>query len=201
MDPFVWGPMTWNLIFDICWRMDKIMPIRNTKLRQHVQVFFQLLTNLLPCPSCCCSYKRILLKLKFPQNNYLHWAYHVKDYVNQKLGKQSPPLEEVQRRMRTMSAMTSVGSIWDLLFIIAFDYSIAHAKAIYILFEVLPDILDQLRIGKPIPRILKRNPIHIKTNLKSRKALVLYLCHISKRNIHQVTKQYSNCCVDNKQQS
>jgi hypothetical protein len=216
MDPFVWGPLAWNLIFDICWRLDtKMKKSPEKKLHDNVETFFHLLTILLPCQDCCCSYREILKKLPFPNSSsssYFHWAYHLKDFVNQKLEKKSPPIEEVYRRMQTISSASSANTIWDLLFMIgfhSFSFSTSTKNPIQLeqgkkrtkvairrLFEILPTILGgPLRIANSIANEIKRNP---KPDLRSKKSFLLYLCKLSKRNLYQVQKQYLNCCLKKK---
>ncbi len=110
MDPTIWGPKLWNIIFDICWAIDR----NNTSKiqQQSVTIFFESLQYLLPCKYCRMSYVQYLRDLKGPpksgSGNALRWAYTLRNKVNNKLKrKYKLTFEKFERRMKTYQSMSS----------------------------------------------------------------------------------------------
>lgn len=142
MDPSIWGPLAWQLIFDINWgvclarnssggsgsnstpRVDMVL------VDAAVNSFYNSLQYLLPCKYCRESYREYLKSMgsvnTMDQNDCtaaLKWAYNLKNKVNDKLGKRDrPTFDQVMRRMKTYQAFGSQYSVIDFLFIVVENY-------------------------------------------------------------------------------
>lgn len=72
MDPSVWGPKLWNVIYDICWMLDGLArPAK--ELTDAVDTFFVSLRFLLPCIYCRQSYQNFY-HLLGPVTKRVSWS-------------------------------------------------------------------------------------------------------------------------------
>lgn len=150
MDPTLWGPLAWSLIFDLNWGLCQLKnspELMATFTDEHIRTidaavltFYQSLQYMLPCKYCRESYRYYLssmdnlsLRRGAPVGHSsgveksctkaLRWAYDLKNKVNDKLNKtHRPTFEQVLARMQTLHSFGSQYSLMDFLFIIAENY-------------------------------------------------------------------------------
>lgn len=123
MDPNIWGPKLWNIIYDVgymCEHYSKGRPVPRV-LETAIGNLFESFQYLLPCIYCRQSYKT------YYQKNFhntgppigpgaLRWVYRLKDLVNKKLGKKSIPFYEFKNRMDTWASASCDGDVLRILF-------------------------------------------------------------------------------------
>lgn len=192
MDPSIWGTKLWNIIFDICWMLER----RGARLPQTskdaVNGFFDSMTYLLPCIHCRKSYSEYLDDLKMPphKTGALRWCYDLKNLVNKKLNKKdSPPTYDCfKRRMKTWTSASSPGDLWDILSVYAMNFDVIspdlskkkkHISMMKLLSD-LPKILIYLPNREKQVEIMKKHPPTTKDVLSS-STLLQYLCTLSNK--------------------
>lgn len=211
MDPNIWGPKLWNIIFDICWNLDNSK--LNSTQKQSVQLFFASLKYLLPCKYCRSSYVQFYGELDgsppFNSEQALKWAYDLRNKVNVKLKKQDKPptFEKVLRRMKTYQSLASQNDVIDVLFILATNYMADVERPeehkikktwFWIMINILPFVLSILPQQQKLSKILMENPAH-QQNIKNKDTVMMYLCHISEvfdgnhRTIESMCEKYQHC--------
>lgn len=112
MDPSIWGPACWRLVFTACF---KLPPRRCIDM-------FDALRYVLPCVHCRRSYRMYLQRLP-PEaaiqatvaNSAAKYCWTIKDYVNGKLGAGPLPFSLVCARHEVFSAPVSRMDVVDLL--------------------------------------------------------------------------------------
>lgn len=113
MDPNVWGPALWDLLFFIC--------LRNPDKPKQMARIFTLLETILPCRDCRRSY--VAYKNQFPFSEAADpamWLWTIHDMVNQKLGKICISFEKLKRRYDVFSVTTHDLIVLDVYCIVAF---------------------------------------------------------------------------------
>lgn len=204
MDPSIWGPPLWTMIFDVCWNLEvkTVNGKCTSKQRRDVEIFFYSLKHVLPCRYCRDSYKKFLRSLSSHNRvgppcgrGALRWAYNLKNLVNRKLHRSDyPTYEVIRRRMKTYSSCTSVTDVLDILFIFAVNFppsprdpAAAQKRNSMLLFvNSLPNILDLMSRDcsargvvnhglRHEASVLRRNPLK-PDHVASRKNLFEYLC-------------------------
>lgn len=88
MDPKVWGPVFWSILFESCKYVDsyKNDTTINDNPVLYINEFLRLLSWVLPCSECRASFNLIIQH--FPPSkcsSYLEWIWAVRNIVNQKL--------------------------------------------------------------------------------------------------------------------
>ena len=126
MNPSVWGPATWDLLFGLSYRC------KETHC-QDLCLLYRYMEYVLPCDDCRTSLteyrKLVTCKLceKTPETCVV-WLWTVHDLVNQKLGKICVSLDDLTARHTTLYATTSEFAIWDVLSMMTLTCAPRYAK-------------------------------------------------------------------------
>ena len=124
MDPNIWGPKLWNIIYDIGYMCEHYHSRHKAPpkiLGNSIRTVFESFVSLLPCIYCRESYKFFYYN-KFHGNpppigrGALRWTYRLKDLVNKKLGKKSIPYSEFKKRMDTWASASCDADVLRILF-------------------------------------------------------------------------------------
>lgn len=121
MDPHIWGPPTWDLLF--------YAALSRHGDHESLIALFQLLPHVLPCDHCRASCEVHLSKLQPAEiidpgddNSAARWLYCIKDITNQKLGKTlSPPFSKVEQRLKACTQPLDMPTVLDVLQMLAVD--------------------------------------------------------------------------------
>lgn len=112
MDPDVWGPPLWDLLFTVAFQ---------SRDRARVVTLFGLLEKVIPCRACRRSYAQCLqchamshIREGRPDSAAI-WLWTIHDMVNQKLGKTAISFEKVKKRHMAFSRLTHDLLVVDLL--------------------------------------------------------------------------------------
>ena len=119
MEPTLWGPGLWHLLFSIAWQChDKVLPDLLRVILYHVP-------TLLPCQQCQDHYVRNHLTLRKRHGEpttaceAFVWLYHLKDAVNKSLHTPSISLADLRQRYRTFGARLDDVLVADTLLLVA----------------------------------------------------------------------------------
>ena len=162
MDPNVWGPPLWDMLFTICFKVPK-----TSETIADLQQLFVLLEKVIPCSNCRRSYAMYRKEVKptssirtSDANSAAVWLWTIHDMVNQKLGKICISFDKLQKRHASTTFITHDVVVLDILTIFAlaskpvmFDKSIEFVCVISRLlratscFFKLPDLIDALSLS------------------------------------------------------
>ena len=122
MDPNVWGPSLWDLLFFIACNIDV-----KTNYDKIISLF-QLLETMLPCSQCRRHYATYraevppLSKIKRnKQESVAVWLWVIHDMVNQNIGKHCISYEKVKKKHESLTCIVSDISIFDSFIFIWFS--------------------------------------------------------------------------------
>jgi hypothetical protein len=114
MDPNVWGPACWDILFYVAY---------NTDLSKHtpqIHTLFHLLEVMLPCSHCrrhYAVYKKevpcVSTIKKHDKLSAFAWLWIIHDMVNQNLGKICMSYEKLLKKHKTLTCIVSDFSILD----------------------------------------------------------------------------------------
>lgn len=116
MDPKLWGPMCWNMMFDMAEIMD-VHPGDPGLWRLGEEWFF-LLGFIMPCKHCRESYQLLQMKTlpsplvlaKISPVPWTEWVFTLKNFINLKLRKDNTLLfDTVLERRKIWGMQTSEG--------------------------------------------------------------------------------------------
>lgn len=116
MNPNVWGPACWDLLFYITFHVDLKQNI------SHIQTLFHLLEILLPCSHCRRHYA--LYKKQVPPTTNIkkdqaesaaQWLWIIHDMVNQNLGKICIDYSSLKKKHSSFTCLVSDLTIFDSL--------------------------------------------------------------------------------------
>lgn len=137
MDPAVWGPACWRLVFTACYKLP----------RSRCLDLFEALRYVLPCVHCRQSYRMYLQRLP-PATaidstplSAARFAWTVKDYVNGKLDAGALPFSLLCTRHEVFASPVSRMDIADLLCCMATQVSDTDQVAAY---EIFAGVMDDL---------------------------------------------------------
>lgn len=210
MDPSIWGPKLWNVIFDLCHGLDGE---HSETQKQAVMLVFGALRDLLPCRYCRDSYRGYVQDLPmdayFSSHKCLEWAYTLKNKVNAKLDKRdSISYEKFERRMATWTTASSNSDVFDVLYILALNWTPrafspeqrAQKKyALFVLLNALPVALELLPNRQKTIAALAAAQDLTAEDLKSQQALLAWLCGAAAkcngpcRSVPDAKKKYGHC--------
>ena len=116
MQPTLWGPATWDVMFACAWTCKKA----DFKLLSHT--IFTLLPSLLPC-STCRDHFRANVRLVHKRNGgapttpygMVRWLWHCKDAVNKSLHQPSAPFTVVTDRLEFHGGVVDDVRVGDVL--------------------------------------------------------------------------------------
>ena len=114
MDPDIWGPCFWDMLFFIACNCDI-----NTQY-DNILTLFQLLETILPCSQCrrhYASYRTEVpplhkIKRNKPESAAI-WLWVIHDMVNQNIGKHCVSYEKVKKKHQALTCIVSDTSIFD----------------------------------------------------------------------------------------
>lgn len=149
MDPFIWGPLLWNILEDCCYSLDT----QNVSQRHQDMfiIFAHSLTYLLPCVYCRNSYSKFI-KVEAPEEyikikNLSQWVFNIHNLVNKKLNKQSNiTFKKFQKRLQVQTSRSTHTDIIDFTNILILNYDVKqhpHKREwMFYFFNTLPAIID-----------------------------------------------------------
>ena len=138
MDPNVWGPPLWDLLFTLAFRSADV---------KNIAELFRLLEKVIPCQHCRRSYAVMMNQHKLTlitdaQDSAAVWLWTVHDMVNQKLGKVAINFEVLKKKHKSFLALTSDLLVVDLLGMMTFvakdEYVSVFAAKLIDLLRTLP---------------------------------------------------------------
>lgn len=128
MDPNVWGPPLWDLMFSLCFKC-----AQNPQTTSDLQHLFLLLEKVMPCSHCRRSYalyrKQVkpttVIRAEVP-NSAAMWLWTIHDMVNQKLGKICISYEKLEKRHRCITVITHDLLVMDIFVMVALSVKKSH---------------------------------------------------------------------------
>ena len=115
MDPNVWGPPLWDLLFTLAFRVPAAK-------REALVKLFVSLEKVIPCQHCRRSYTMYAKQIRPAavitpdvQDSAAMWLWTIHDMVNQKLGKIAISFDKIQKRHQSFSLLTSDLILVDIL--------------------------------------------------------------------------------------
>tara|TARA_B100001741_G_scaffold274296_1_gene243941 strand:+ start:3102 stop:3707 length:606 start_codon:yes stop_codon:yes gene_type:complete len=143
MDPNVWGPSLWDLLFYIACNVD----IKTQYDR--ILSLFQLLETMLPCSQCRRHYATYRaevpplsqIKRNKPESAAI-WLWVIHDMVNQSIGKHCISYEKVKKKHEALTCIVSDTSVFDCFMFIWFSSKkkIKLAEGLQITLDLLKSI-------------------------------------------------------------
>lgn len=145
IDPNVWGPSLWDLLFYISFHAD---------LSEHcadIQHLFQLLEVVLPCSNCRRHYA--LYRKEVPPTTRINkkqkesaaqWLWTIHDMVNQNLGKICIDYESLVKKHKSLSLIIHDLTIFDLFVFMWFSSKNKKkiSEGINLILKLLRNISD-----------------------------------------------------------
>lgn len=138
MDPNVWGPPMWDLLFTLCFKCDA------PTCSETLIGVLDALEVILPCPDCRRSYKKHRQMLQSTSSQEMpiaKWLWKIHDMVNAKLGKICISFERLEARHKSMTCLTNDFAIVDLFAIASMS---ADASATRDAFAKVLGLLAQI---------------------------------------------------------
>jgi hypothetical protein len=123
MDTAIWGPLMWQFINDVAVVNDEVHANLKNEEKDVFPKFVKHLKYMLPCRYCRESYSMFISKMP-PSTSMIRWAYKIHNKVNKKLKRKTPiKFEKFQRRCMVYGGFGSSQHLWDLVFILALNFS------------------------------------------------------------------------------
>ena len=194
MDPNVWGPPMWDLLFFIALKSDL-----DTNITE-IQMLFSLLAYVLPCSSCRKHYS--MYKQEVPpttsikKSNKLsaaQWLWTIHDMVNQNLGKICISFDKVIKKQSTITFITSDLIVFDL-FVMMIKGCKKTNKVIEAI-DIICKLLENISPYFELPSIVKKyemNETNIEKQLENIKNELLLFKKIQPQSHSSYEKQYDN---------
>lgn len=189
MDPNVWGPPMWDLLFTLCFKCDAPM------CSETLVGLLDALEVVLPCPDCRKSYikhRQMMQSTSSRDLSIAKWLWKIHDMVNAKLGKICISFEKLEARHKSMTCLTNDFAIVDLFAIASMS---ADASAIRDAFVKVIGLLAQINechnVFFRLPRLWKQEETEpFWNNLYSTK-VALYESHGMKpQTLEEFEAQY-----------
>ena len=159
MDPNIWGPPLWDMLFTFCF---KCSPNAIPTL-QHL---FSLLETAIPCSNCRRSYaayrKELLPITSIASGGHLAsaiWLWTIHDMVNQKIGKICITFDKLEKRYTAFDFLTSDFSVIDVLCIIVYGAKLKRRHIEFV--RCVGDLLRSCSVVFRLPDILTQHLIKI----------------------------------------
>lgn len=110
MDPAIWGPKTWDVLFVAALNLDP----------SEVAPLVELYAECLPCVHCRRSFavyrgQMPCESMSGSRDSLFKWVWAMHDMVNQKLGKPSLTMDRARRRYQSFSSYVSCTDVVDVL--------------------------------------------------------------------------------------
>tara|TARA_B100001778_G_scaffold202950_1_gene167633 strand:- start:68 stop:673 length:606 start_codon:yes stop_codon:yes gene_type:complete len=152
IDPNVWGPTFWDLLFYIAINYD------NVTQHDNIMQLFSLLESVLPCSDCRRHYS--LFKQQIPPIQKIKkkdpsaasvWLWVIHDMVNQNIGKICISYEKLLKKHKSLSCIISDLSIFDSFMFMWFSNSKKEkAKTAIELIILLLDSIHEFKVCKVV---------------------------------------------------
>lgn len=158
MDPKIWGPPIWGILYEVCRYADEFLSKVN-----YITEFSEALRWSLPCSECRASFT-IILSFLPPTRPYLDWIWKIRNVVNQKL--QCPisaciTLEQFRSRAKMWKRFSTAETIITVLKFLLFHFTKnvslvpkEHLKGLARFIALLPLVLPQDVIPSQLREIL-----------------------------------------------
>ncbi len=157
MDPNVWGPPLWDMLFTLAFKCDKKCAID----MQHIAY---LLEKIMPCSHCRRSYILYKKQLKpttviTPEhpNSAALWLWSIHDMVNQKLGKICISFEKLQKRHAAITSITHDLLIFDIFVILTLSVKDSMRQYVVDFINCVCRLIDASELPFQISIVLKDN--------------------------------------------
>lgn len=160
IDPNVWGPPLWDLLFSLIFRSDE----KSVADLQHI---FVLLEKVMPCSHCRRSYALYRKQLRptsvvTDTDSAALWLWTIHDMVNQKLGKICISYDKLVKRHRAHAILTNDLIVIDLLGLIAEASRPNKRELVVDLTMAVARILERVNPTYfRLPTFLRRGPLRI----------------------------------------
>ena len=118
MDPEIWGPVFWDLLFDIA---HSNIPLTKAHLANKIKKFFNDTQYFLPCIGCrnhYCSYLKQCCSNEISSSCDdigLYFLFPLKNSVNRRLEKKELPCEMYLERRKLFPVRGSLAAVQTLL--------------------------------------------------------------------------------------
>ena len=122
MNPEIWGPKFWDLLFDVAFHYDYIERDVSKWHRNALKTFFRSVSWVLPCSHCREKYAEWYSRDTPEHSQYFQWLYNLRNKVNKRLKRRDPPptLEIVKiRHIAWINGASCPCDIWFILYSIA----------------------------------------------------------------------------------
>lgn len=127
IDPYVWGPPLWDILFSFAYRV----PVDRVP---HLLTLLDALRSLLPCKYCRVSYAEFCARLPpvglRRGEDVAQWLWTCKDTVNRKLEKPYVAYASVRLRYTTYQSCTSPQLVAQVLLLLASNVDAASLAAL-----------------------------------------------------------------------
>lgn len=113
IDPNVWGPAFWDMLFTFSFRCDPL------HCKDHFVALYRILGNVLPCHHCRKSYANQLSKIDTVHittepESASNWLWRMHDIVNAKLGKICISYDKLSKKHLSLTLITHDFHIFDM---------------------------------------------------------------------------------------
>lgn len=170
MDPNVWGPACWRLVFAATFRLP----------RESSLALFEALRYVLPCVHCRQSYRMYVKRLPPASaidqtpNSAARYAWTIKDYVSQKTGGGALPFSVLCARHKVFESPVSRMDVADFLCCMAMQVEDKDQAEAYETFAgVMDDLLKDT--GEPME-------MHLPLDAKFKTPATLWLHALKVKN-------------------
>ena len=125
MDPNIWGPKVWDVLFSCAFEMPK----------ERSHEFFTEMKHLIPCIHCLRSYVHFctrldpMLCINEDKDSAAKWLWTIHDMVNQKLNKPCIPFSTLVNRRKTFTSYTAVYDVMDVCMLLAIQAKTPEATS------------------------------------------------------------------------
>lgn len=183
MDPNVWGPPMWDMLFTLCFNAPK-----TPETVADLQHLFVLLEKVLPCSHCRRSYtlyrKEVrptsVIRASEPESAAI-WLWTIHDMVNQKLGKICISYDKLQKRHSSTTFVTHDMLVLDVLTIVALSVKPSLRDKAIDFIQVVSRLLRATSPYFKLPSLVEALPMTPDDLIDA-----LYNTHTSLRRLHEM---------------
>ena len=109
MDPTVWGPLMWDVAFEVARHADAEPAFK----------LFKAMSSFLPCSYCRESYRKYMDMLRGHSGlSAVEWLWTIRDMVHQKHNKPTLSLEQLEKRAQVSAHPVAPVAVFDLLILL-----------------------------------------------------------------------------------
>ena len=151
MDPDVWGPEMWNLLFSIAFEC------KDKKRKE--KLFGDVIQKFLPCEKCRINYQRYKKQISVKSMSEMQdglWLWFIKDVGRRANGKSKIDFEQLQHRRKCFPTPITSRTILTLL-MMTLVHTEENASSVHEFVELIAQLVQQFE--QPLqPPILKSVP-------------------------------------------